>query len=115
MTKNGLNEKGIAHAKYSVTFGPKKKLPKTCEKRFYKHIKVVLCKKRLFKTPNIWKIEHFQNNQKWPQCKGYSPCKILKFGPKIILPKTCEKRFYKDTKVVLWLLKRANIQEMVAF
>ena len=55
------------------------------------------------------KLEHFQNDQKWPQGKGYSPCKILKLGQKIILPKTWEKRFYKDIKVVLWLLKRANI------
>ena len=44
MAKNGHNAKAIAHAKYSL--GVKKlKLPKICEKRFYKHSKVVLCKK----------------------------------------------------------------------
>ena len=47
MTKNGHNAKAIAHAKYS--FWIKKKYPKTCEKRFYKHIKFVLWDKRLLK------------------------------------------------------------------
>ena len=52
MTKNGHNAKAIAHAKYSVKT-KKIKLPKTCEERFYKRIKVVLWKKRLLKTANI--------------------------------------------------------------
>ena len=47
------------------------------------------------------KWEHFENGQKWPQCKGYSPCKILSLGQKIELPKTSEKRFYKHIHVVL--------------
>ena len=62
--------------------------------------------------------EHFQNDRKWPQCKDYSPCKIFKLGQKIKLCKTCEKRFYKRIKVVLWkkwLLKPANIRKMRAF
>ena len=37
----------------------------------------------------FWKLE------KWPQCKGYSPCKMVSLGQKIKLPKTCEKLFYK--------------------
>ena len=48
MTKNGHNAKAIAHAKYLVWIT--NKLPKTCEKRSYKRIKVVLWKKRLLKT-----------------------------------------------------------------
>ena len=55
MAKNGHNAK--AHAKYSVWV--KKKLPKTCEKRLYKHIQVVVCKKRLQKTANIRKMRAF--------------------------------------------------------
>ena len=55
--RNGHNAKAIAHAKYSVWV--KKKLPKTCEKRLYKHIRVVLCKKRLEKTANIGKMRAF--------------------------------------------------------
>ena len=38
-----------------VSLGQKLKMPKTCEKRFYKNIRVVLCKKPLQKTPNIRK------------------------------------------------------------
>ena len=134
-----------------LSLGQKLKLPKTCEKPLYKHIRVVLCKKRLQKTANIRKMrgflikaknghnakaiahakysvwvkkknsfkhtkhvstntlelfyakngstkqlilvkwEHFENGQKWPQCKGYSPCKVLSLGQKIKLRKTCEK------------------------
>ena len=55
--KNGHNAKAIAHAKSSVWV--KKKLPKTCEKRFYKHIKAVPCKKRLEKAANIQKMRPF--------------------------------------------------------
>ena len=98
MTKNGHNAKAMAHAKYSVWV--KKKLPKTCEKRFYKHIKVVLCKIRLLKTANNRKLRAFYD-QKWPQCKGYSPYKILSLDQKIKYPKTCEKRFYKHIKLCL--------------
>ena len=35
------------------------KFPQRCEKRFYKHIKVVLCKKRLEKTAKIPKMRPF--------------------------------------------------------
>ena len=71
-------------------------------------------KKRLF----LEKSEQFENDQKWPQCKGYSPCKKLSLSQKIKLPKACEKRFYKHIKVVLCkkrLEKQANIRKMRAF
>ena len=42
-----------------LSLGPEIKLPKTCEKRFYKHIRVVPCKKRLQKTANIRKMRAF--------------------------------------------------------
>ena len=54
MTKNGHNAKAIAHAKYS-NWVQKIKLPKTCEKRSYKRIKLGLWNKRLLKTANIEK------------------------------------------------------------
>ena len=47
-----------------VSLGQKLKWPKTCEKLFYEHIRVVLCKKSFIKTPNIrqmrafWKVGH---------------------------------------------------------
>ena len=98
-----------------LTFRQNLQLPKTCEKRFYKHMKVVLCKRQLEKAANIRKTRAFL---KWPQCKGYSPCKILKLSQKIKLPKTCEKCFYKHIKVVLCknrLQKTINIRKMRAF
>ena len=64
------------------------------------------------------KWEHFENGKKWPQCKGYSPCKILTSGQKLKLPKTWQKSLYKHIRVVLckkWLQKTANIWEMGAF
>ena len=39
-----------------VNLGHKLKIPKTCEKPFYKNIKVFLCQKPLEKTPNIWEM-----------------------------------------------------------
>ena len=42
-----------------ATLGQKLKMPKTCEKRFYNHIRVVVCKKRLGKTLNIGKMRAF--------------------------------------------------------
>ena len=36
-----------------VSLGQKLKMPKTCEKPFYKNIKVVHCKKQVEKAPNF--------------------------------------------------------------
>ena len=36
-----------------VGLGQKLKMPKTCDKTFYKHIRLVFCKKRLKKEANI--------------------------------------------------------------
>ena len=44
--------------------GQKIKFPKSCEWGFYKHIRVVLCKKRFEKTANIQKVRAFWN---WPK------------------------------------------------
>ena len=96
-----------------VSLGQKIKLPKTYEKRFYKHITDVLCKKRLQKTLNIREMRRFWKFEKWPQCKGYSLCKSL--GQKIKFSKTCEKRFYKYNTEVRWkkrLQKTLNIGAM---
>ena len=42
-----------------ATLGQRLKMPTTCKKRFYNHIRVILCKKRLQKTPNIRKMRAF--------------------------------------------------------
>ena len=60
--------------------------------------KTILCqrqsscvqKNRSKKQVIFEKWEHFENCQKWLQCKGYSPCKILSLDQKIKLPKTFE-------------------------
>ena len=62
--KVGHLAKAIAHAKakYSakmVSLAQKLKLPKTCEKLFYKNIRVVLCKKPLEKASNIREMRRF--------------------------------------------------------
>ena len=42
-----------------LSLGEKIKLPKTCETRFYKHVKVGVCKKRIEETVNIRKLRAF--------------------------------------------------------
>ena len=113
MARNGHNAKAIAHAKYPVWVKKENCL---------KHTKYVSTNTfELFSTKNgskkqliFEKWEHFENGQKWPQCKGYSPCKILSLGQKIKLLKTREIRLYKHIRAVLLkkrLEKTANIQK----
>ena len=56
--KIGHLVKAIDFAKWSV-WVKNSKWPKTCEKRFYKHIRVVLRKKTLEKTPIIREMRTF--------------------------------------------------------
>ena len=68
-----------------VSLGKKFKGPKTCEKRFYKHVRVVLCKKPLQKKKQILeKYDHFENR---PSCKGYRLCKMVSLGSKLKMAK----------------------------
>ena len=48
----------IAHEKWPV-LGQKLKMPKRFYKILYDHIRVVVCKKPLLKTPNIQKMRVF--------------------------------------------------------
>ena len=50
--KAKAHAKAMAFAKWSVWI-KKLKMPKTCEKQFYKNIRVVLCKKPFEKAPKI--------------------------------------------------------------
>ena len=54
MAKIGHHAKAIAFEKRSV-LGEKFKMSKRCENRYYDHIKVVVCKKVLQKTPKLEK------------------------------------------------------------
>ena len=42
-----------------LSLGQKLKMPKRCDKLFYKNVTVVLCKKPLEKAPNIREIRQF--------------------------------------------------------
>ena len=67
-----------------VSLGQKLKLKKTCEKRFFNDVRVVLCKKPLEKTPNIremrrfWKSAIIQRLQPLENVQYASKIKILK-------------------------------------
>ena len=100
MTKNGHNAQAIAHAKYS-NWVKKLKCLKRAKKVSTNALKLFYGKNGSLKHLIFEKWEHFKNDQKWPQYKGYGPCKILKLGQKIKLPKTCEKHSYKRIKLGL--------------
>ena len=88
-----------------LSLGQQLKCLKTCKKHIYKHTRVVLCIKTAGKDKIFQKWDDFENR---PSCKGYSPCKgyslckIVTLGQKLKWPKTCTKRLYKKTRVVLW-------------
>ena len=81
-----------------VSLPKKLKWPKTCEKRFCKHVRVVLCKNPLEKTPYIREMRPFLNG---PSCKGYRLWKMVSLAEKFKWPETSEKRFYEHVRVVL--------------
>jgi len=59
--KNGNYERAIAFGKSTiwVKYSNCKNMPKTCEKPYYKNIRVVLGEKPLEKTPNIREMRQF--------------------------------------------------------
>ena len=98
-----------------VSLAQKIKWPKTCEKRFWKNVRVVLCKKLLEKNTiysrneTILKIGHL--------------AKAIDFAKWLVWVnnskrQTCEKRFYKHVRVVLCRKPRQktpNIRKMRQF
>ena len=99
-----------------LSLGQKIKLPKNAKNVSINTLKLFYAKNGSKKQLIFEKWEHFENGQKWPQCKR--PCKILSLGQKLNMPKTCEKRFYKHIQVVLCkkrLQKPANIRKRRAF
>ena len=125
MAKIGHHAKAIAFALATtqtlckmVSLGQKLKMPKRCQKRFYDHIRAVVLKKPLLKTPNIGILRAFGDGENWPPRKGYSLCKMISLGQKLKMPKRCQKRFYDHIKVVVCkkaLLKTPNIRKIRAF
>ena len=53
-----------------LSLGQKFKMPKTCEKLFYKNVTVCLCKNHWKKHQILGKWDNFENRS---SCKGYSP------------------------------------------
>ena len=118
--KIGYFAKAIAHAK-AITFAKWSVWVKNL--KCQKHAKndstrtlELFCAKNPSKKHQIFeKWEDFENR---PSCKGYSLCKMVSLGQKLKMPKTCEKRFYKNITVVLCkkpLEKTPNIREMRRF
>ena len=85
-----------------VSLRQKINMLKTCEKRLYKHVTIVLCKRRLEKTANIRKTGRFGKLEKWPLCKGYSLSKMPTLAQTLKLLKTCVKRLQKHITAVLF-------------
>ena len=117
MAKIGHDVWAIAHAKWSVwvknqkrTKGPKNDWTTTLE---------LLCAKDPSRKHLIFETwEHFQNGQHWPQCMGYSPCKMVSLGQKLKTVKRCTKRLCDNIKNVVCekpLQKTPNIGKMRAF
>ena len=85
-----LQRKGYSLCKM-VSLGQKLKMPKTCEKPFYKNIKFFLCKETREKTPNIKEMRQVWKSailQRYSPCKGHSLCKMVSLGQKLKTPKT---------------------------
>ena len=73
-----------------VSFRQKIKLPKTCGKRLYKYITVVLCKKRMEETANNEEMRRFWKLEKWPLCKGKMVSAFAKWSV-FVKKKNCQK------------------------
>ena len=118
--ENGQNwpgRKGYSLCKM-VSLAENFKMPKRCEKRLYKHIKVVVCKKRSKKYLIFENWAHFKNGQNWARRKGYSLCKMVSLAQKLKMAKRCEKLLYEHSKDVACkklLQKTPNIGRMRAF
>ena len=120
LAKAIAHAKAMAFAKWSV--GSKIKNAKNMRKTILQELLELFCAKNRSKKHQIFqKWDDFENR---PSCKGYSPCKgyslckMVSLGQKLKMPKTCEKPFYKNIRVVLCkkpLEKTPNIREMRRF
>ena len=84
-----------------VSLGRKLKWPKTGHKWLYKHIRVVLCKKRFYKRANIQKMRRFWKLAKMATMQGYSLPYMVSLGQRLKSPKTGQNWLYKLTRIIL--------------
>ena len=61
-------------------------------------LEMLCAKNRCKKHQILEKWDHFENR---PSCKGYRLSKMVSLGQNFKWPKTCEKRFYKQVRIVL--------------
>ena len=72
-----------------VSLAQKLKMPKTCDKRLYKQIRLVLCKKRLQKAASIWEMRPFWKLAEMATMQ--MPLQSGQFGSKIKIAKNMRK------------------------
>ena len=115
--KNGHNAKAIAHAKWSVWVNNYNCL-KDAKNVSTNTLKLFYARNGSTKQLIFEKREHFENGQKWPQSKGYRPCKMVSLRQKLKMPKRCEKLLDDHITVVVCkkaLQKTAYIRKIRAF
>ena len=97
MPKTILHEHSLCYSLCKmVSLSQKLKMPKICQKSFYKNIKVVLCKKTAGKTTNYSRIERMLKichlakaiGHANTLCMPYSLCKMVSLAQKLKMPKT---------------------------
>ena len=71
-----------------VSLAQKLKIPKLCDKRLYKHIRLVLCKKRLQKAANISEMRPFWKLAKMATMQRLEFLQSGQFGSKIKIAKS---------------------------
>ena len=88
-----------------VSFGQNFKMQKHAKNHSTRTLDLFCAKNSLKKHQIFEKGENFENR---PSCKGYSPCKglckMVSFGQKLKMPKTCQKLFYKN--IIVFLCKK---------
>ena len=88
-----------------VNLDQKLKMPKTCKNPLYKNSRFVLCKKTARKNTKYWrneiilKIGHFAKAIAYAKAIAFA--KMVSLDQKLKMQKTCEKPFYKNSRVVL--------------
>ena len=115
LAKAMVNVKGSPPCKM-LSLGQKLKMPKSCEKPFFKNITVVLCKKPLEKTPNIPEMRRFWKMGYLPKAIAFAKWSV--WVKNLKMPTPCEKLFYTNIRVLLCkkpLEKKTNIREMTRF
>ena len=106
--------KAIAFAKWSV-WVKNQKCQKHAKNNFTRTLELFCAKNGSKKHQIFDKWDNFENR---PSSRGYSLCKMFSLGQKLKLPKTCQKPFFKKSRVVLCkktFEKNPNIREIRRF